>query len=181
MSKDKYVLIALSVSGARGNVIRRYNKHGALNLLNENDFSSESTPVLISQKFIKVASEADIKAHDAKMKQVADRNKELDNSSAVSPKDSGSKGPSKSDLITDYEAISGKKAVPTWNKGKVKAEIDSLKGVENLKEAESKKFKDLRDAFKKVSGNDAYESWDLDTLNEELKKANQAKASGRGA
>ena len=116
-NKEKYVLIALSISGARGKVIRKYNKYGAINILTESDFSSESVPHFISQEFIKVASEADIKAHDAKMKQVADRNKELDNSAeGTADSGNGSKDPSKSDLITEYEELSGEKAVASWNK-----------------------------------------------------------------
>lgn len=179
MPKEKYVLVALSVSGARGRVIRKYNRQGAIDLLNENDFSPDSVPVLISQGFIKVASENDIKAHDAKMKQVTDRNKELDNSiSGGADSGKGSTGPSKSDLITEYEKLSGEKVVGTWNKGKIQSEIDALKDEKKLEESEAEKMKALRDAFKDVSGKDANESWDLDTLNEELKKANAAKAAG---
>jgi len=112
MSKDKYVLKALSVSGASGDVIRKYKAPGVHNILKKSDFKEGAVESLIDSGFLDVASEAQIKAAEqgAKKAEIDVEKKKV-----------------KADYQADYKAIAKEAAPKSWTVDQLKEEISILK------------------------------------------------------
>lgn len=108
MSKDKYVLKALSISGASGEVIRKYKAPGVFNILSQKDFKDGAVEQLIDNGWITVATDAQIKASEAAEKPAAPAKKV------------------KKDYQADYKALSKEDAPDNWTVAVLQEEIAKL-------------------------------------------------------